>query len=145
MLFTHDRDKIRTFFADAWRKAQAHLPLQPMEAIATDIIQEHPGFHTLLTDPDALQRDYQAELGEGNPFLHLSLHLALHEQIATDRPAGVRRAYQSLLQRYGDTHETQHRTMQCLLESLWQAMQENRAPDEAGYLKCVHHQGRRPG
>jgi Domain of unknown function (DUF1841) len=143
MLFTQDRETIRKFFAETWHKAQIRLPLEPMEAIAADIIGQHPEFHELLIDPDALQRDYQADLGEGNPFLHLSLHVAVHEQVSTDRPAGVRAAYQFLLGKLQNIHEVQHRMMECLLESLWQAVQENRAPNEASYLECLRGHGRR--
>jgi hypothetical protein len=142
MLFTQDRETIRKFFAEAWQKAEARMPLEPMEAIAADIIGQHPELHALLADTDAVQRDYRADQGEGNPFLHLSLHVAVHEQISTDRPPGVRQAYEALLRRM-DSHNAEHRMMECLLESLWQAMQENRVPDAALYLECLDHQSAR--
>jgi hypothetical protein len=112
MLFTQDRQQLRAFFSEAWRKAQTHRPLEPLEAVATDIIREHPELHGLLMELDALQRDYRADQGEGNPFLHLSLHIALHEQVATDRPEGMHEAYRSLMHSLGDAHEAQHRLME---------------------------------
>ena len=142
MLFTQDRQRLRAFFAEVLRKAQAGAVLEPLEAVAADIVRQHPEFHDLLQDPDALQRDYGVE--EGNPFMHLSLHVALQEQVSADRPAGVRAVYQALLRRLQDPHEAQHRMMECLIESLWQAMQQSRPPDETGYLECLRRAASRP-
>jgi hypothetical protein len=42
-----------------------------------------------VPEAGSLYRDFTRP-GEGeNPFLHMGLHLALREQIATDRPAGI--------------------------------------------------------
>jgi uncharacterized protein DUF1841 len=141
MLFTQDRRQLRAFFAEAWHKSQTGAVMEPMEALAGDIIREHPEFHAMLAEPDSLVRDYRPDHPEGNPFMHLSLHLALHEQIASDRPAGVREVYQALLRKLPDPHAARHRMMECLAESLWEAMTEQRAPDEAAYLQCLRRQG----
>ena len=37
----------------------------------------------------SLDRDWAPKGGETNPFLHLSLHLAVAEQLAIDQPAGI--------------------------------------------------------
>ncbi|WP_204318325.1 DUF1841 family protein [Serratia marcescens] len=42
------------------------------------------------------------ELGETNPFLHMGLHLAVREQVATDRPQGIRTVYTKLIEKYQD-------------------------------------------
>ena len=83
------------------------------------------------------QQDFNPESGGNNPFLHLSLHLALREQIATGRPTGIRELHQGLCARTGDPHEAEHELMECLAEMIWEAQRAQRLPDEAAYLDCV--------
>ena len=42
-----------------------------------DALALHPEYHALIDSDDALQRDFAPADGQINPFLHLSLHLAL--------------------------------------------------------------------
>ena len=102
------------------------------------MIALHPEYHAALErDEDALARDYTPEGGQSNPFLHMGLHLAVRDQIATDRPAGMRQAFESLAQRTGHAHEAEHRIIECLAEAMWEAQRAGRPPDEAAYLQRV--------
>jgi Domain of unknown function (DUF1841) len=132
-----DRETARRFFIDAWRKKRQAMILEPLEEqVATTIIQ-HPEYHRILEDSEALQRSYPPEDGVGNPFLHMSLHLAVQEQLLTDRPKGILSLYRQGLRRFGDPHELEHRVMDCLAETLWNAQRENALPDEDAYLRRV--------
>ena len=138
MIFDTDRDSLRRFYVDAWTKAQAGGPLTPMEAQVADVVAEHPEYQAMLQDPDrALGREYLPEQGETNPFLHMGLHLALREQVSTDRPAGVAAVHRRLGRRLGGAHEAEHAMMECLAEALWQAQRDARPPDEAAYLAAL--------
>jgi hypothetical protein len=132
------RDELRRVYVEAWRKRRAGLPIEPLEAQVADVIALHPEYHAALErGEDALGRDYTPEGGQSNPFLHLGLHLAVRDQIATDRPAGVRKAFESLAQRVGSVHDAEHRIIECLAEAMWEAQRSGRPPDEAGYLQRV--------
>ena len=138
MIFDTDRDSLRRIYVDAWTKAQAGGPLTAMEAQVADVVAEHPEYQALLQNPDrALGREYLPEQGETNPFLHMGLHLALREQVATDRPAGVAEVHRRLGRRLGGAHEAEHAMMECLAEALWQAQRDARPPDEAAYLAAL--------
>jgi len=81
-------------------------------------------------------------MGESNPFLHMGMHMAIREQLSTDRPPGIRKATKKLLKQIGDGHETEHQMMECLGETLWRGQRDGKAPDEQSYLRCVeklHH------
>jgi hypothetical protein len=131
-----DRDTLRRYLAAAWGKAQAGLPLEPLEHQIANLVRQHPEYQPLLADPQtAIGRDFQG--GETNPFLHLGLHLALLEQVGTDRPQGIRDLYQRLVQRTGEAHTAEHLAMECLAQALWEAQRAERLPDEATYVECL--------
>jgi len=132
------REQLRRVYVEAWRKRREGLPVEPLEAQVADVIALHPEYHAALErGEDALARDYMPEGGQSNPFLHMGLHLAVRDQIATDRPAGIRQAFTNLAARLGSEHEAEHRMIECLAEAMWEAQRTGRPPDEAGYLQCV--------
>ena len=132
------RDQLRRVYIEAWRKRREGLPIEPLEAQVADVIALHPEYHAALErGDDALDRDYTPGSGQSNPFLHLGLHLAVRDQIATDRPAGIRKAFQSVAARLGSEHEAEHRIIECLAEAMWEAQRSGRPPDEAAYLQRV--------
>ncbi|MEW5757832.1 MAG: DUF1841 family protein [Pseudomonadota bacterium] len=138
MLFGQDRNELRRFYFQAWKKFCAKQPLEPLEEIVAGVIKMHPEYHELLADEDkGLGRDYHPELDETNPFLHMGMHIALHEQVATDRPAGIRLIAKQLLLRVQDVHAAEHQMMECLAEMIWQAQRANSLPDELAYLRCL--------
>lgn len=136
MLFSDDRKQLRDQFRQAWKKKLANEHLEPLEKQIATLIEEHPWYHTLMVqDDDVLDQDFTSEHADENPFLHLSLHLALREQVGTDRPAGIRSLTRSLLLKYQDGHEVEHKMMECLAVFLWDAQRQGVAPDEAAYLE----------
>lgn len=137
-MFGNDRRQLRRFFTGAWDKQKRGSPMEPMEKIVAGIIQQHPEYHSILEQQElALEKDYLPETGETNPFLHMSMHISLQEQVSTDRPPGISAAYRKLIMGSGDAHATDHKMMECLGHMLWEAQRENRIPDEQVYLECV--------
>ena len=139
MLFSQDRKQVRQVFFNAWKKRQDGKPLEPMEVIISDIVGQHPEYHKLLEDPEAnLDKDFAPESGDTNPFLHMSLHIAIAEQRATNQPAIINEVFQALAVKHGDGHEAEHEMMECLVEMLWQMQRKkSAAPDEKAYIKCL--------
>jgi hypothetical protein len=137
-MFNPSRDQARLFFVAAWRKWGEREVLTPLESLAADLVQLHPEYHGLLRDEEtAVARDFSAEQGEHNPFLHLSLHLALEEQLSIDQPPGLRGLFDRLLRHTGDRHEALHVVLECLGETVWKAQRDRKPPDGEAYLECV--------
>lgn len=137
-MLSSDRTQIRSFFRDAWRKHRDGEPLSPMEAVVSDVIAAHPEYHALLQNPDAnLNREYRAEEGTANPFLHMGLHIALREQLAADRPKELRAIYQRLLARFGDAHEAEHQVIECIAKLLADAQHSGGLVDDRDYVECL--------
>lgn len=141
MLFSPDREQIRQFYCQVWQKHRTQAALEPLEGLIRDVILLHPEYQALLETPEqALAQDYLPEYGDTNPFLHMGLHLALQEQIGTDRPTGIRDLARELRLRYPDPHRLEHQMMDCLAEMIWRSQRDGAAPDEAEYLDCLRHQ-----
>ncbi len=142
-MFSPTREQARKFFFDTWRKYRAQLPLEGLEKTVLETILLHPEYHPLLDDAEAsLEREYTPDSGALNPFLHLSLHLAIAEQLSIDQPRGIRDLHAQLLARTGSEHDAAHVLLECLGETVWQAQRDQAAPDEAAYLECIRRQAR---
>jgi hypothetical protein len=132
------RDQLRQVYVDAWRKHREGVPMEPVEAQVADIVALHPEYHPILESTQApLQTDYSPAGGQSNPFLHMGLHLAVRDQIATDRPAGIRAAYVAAAKRAGSEHDAEHQFIECLAETMWEAQRSGLPPDEKVYLERI--------
>ncbi|MFL6663327.1 MAG: DUF1841 family protein [Rhizobacter sp.] len=137
-MFAPSQDDVRRFFCEAHRKQRDGAPMTPLETLAADWIAEHPEYHADLADVNAaLSRVYEVEAGRTNPFLHLSMHLTLTEQLSIDQPRGIRQAVELLAARRGSMHAAQHEAMECLGEMMWASQRSGLPPDGEKYLECV--------
>ena len=131
-----NREHLRQMYLDAWRRYSARQPLEPLQAQLAAVIAEHPEYIPLLeSGPEALTTDYTPEGGRENPFLHMGLHLALREQVSTNRPAGIAQIHQSLCNRLSDPHAAEHAMLELLAQTLWESQRSGHAPDEQRYLE----------
>jgi hypothetical protein len=134
-MFDPTREQVRETFFGAWRKYRAGEPLVGIEALALDVMLQHPEYHDALSNPERTrEKDY---VDESNPFLHMSLHVALEEQLSIDQPPGIAARFRALLERHGDRHEALHQALECLAETVWRAQRDRAAPDAAAYLDCL--------
>lgn len=133
-MFGQNRQQLRQMYHDAWQKKQASESLSTLESMVAQVISEHPEYHQIFNSDASLEQEYFVENGQTNPFLHMGLHISLHEQISTDRPAGIRKLYQKLQAKFGNAHDTEHQMMECLAECLWLAERNKQAPSESDYL-----------
>jgi hypothetical protein len=137
MIFGNDRDALRRMYQDAWTRRRQGLPLEPLADQIATVVEQHPEYHRSIEDAAALSNEFTPEQGESNPFLHMGMHLAVREHVATDRPAGIRAAFTALATRVGDAHAAEHEVFECLGAALWEAQRSGRPPDDQQYLDCV--------
>ncbi|HEV2612467.1 MAG TPA: DUF1841 family protein [Noviherbaspirillum sp.] len=137
-MFNPSQHDVRRFFCETFRKDQSKEILTPLEAVARDWIVQHGEYADALANLDeALAADYSVERGQSNPFLHLSMHLSIAEQISIDQPPGIRAAFTALANRLGSEHEAHHQMMECLGEMVWNSQRSGLPPDGAAYIECV--------
>jgi hypothetical protein len=137
-MFNPSREQVRQFFFDARRKQRERQLLAGLEHVAVDIVRLHPEYHAVLDAPERFQeREYRPEAGDSNPFLHLSMHLAIEEQLSIDQPPGIQRELARLAAKLGDRHAACHEIMECLAETVWRAQRDGTEPDAPAYLECL--------
>jgi hypothetical protein len=143
-MFQPSQHDVRRFFCEAASRQREGLPLDPMQAQAATWIVEHPVYAQELADLDAaLAAVYDVEEGRTNPFLHLSMHLSIGEQVAIDQPTGIRQAVQLLAAQRGSLHAAHHEVMECLGRMIWESQRSGRPPDGAAYLEAVRQRATR--
>jgi len=134
-MFNPSREQVRDLFFGTWRKYRGGEPLAGVETLALEAILLHPEYHRLLDEPARWrEKDYTDET---NPFLHLSLHLALAEQLSIDQPPGIVKLFGDLLAKKRDRHAALHEAIECLAETVWRAQRDGRPPDAIAYLDCL--------
>lgn len=132
-MWSNDRAAMRQVFYTAWQHFQDQKPLAGVEALIVEALLAHPEYHALF----AQESPTGGSDPMANPFLHLGLHIALAEQISTDRPPGVTDQWRRLQERVKDPHHARHLMMGCLEETLRGAQEQGQMPDEASYIACL--------
>jgi hypothetical protein len=137
-MFNPTQDQVRRFFCDTFAKFEQKQLLSPLEDMAARWIVEHPEYHAVLGDVQmALQQDYTVDIGKTNPFLHLSMHLTIAEQVSIDQPIGIRPAWQQLRAKLSSEHDAAHLIMEALGAMLWTAQRNGTAPNGQAYVEDV--------
>ena len=143
-MFTPSQADVRRFFCSVYAKARAGQALEAIEIIASQWIEEHPEYHADFADADAaLEKMYDVEAGNTNPFLHLSMHLSISEQCSIDQPHGIRQAVELLTARRNSLHDAHHEAMDCLGQMVWESQRAGRPPDGDAYIACVQRRATR--
>lgn len=133
-MFSPNREELRKLYYEAYQKALNNEVLNPLEAQIVDILQQHPEYQSHFATDAILEKDFNVESGDINPFLHMGLHLGLREQLATNRPDGIRELFQKLLKANGNPHDVEHQMMDILAEEIWQSQRSGGVPDDTHYL-----------
>ncbi len=143
-MFQPSQNDVRRFFCDTFAKQRQGQPMAPIEVLAAGWMDEHPEYHADLADLEAaLAAVYTVDDGRTNPFLHLSMHLTISEQVSIDQPRGIRQAVELLAAKRNSLHEAQHEVMECLGEMIWQSQRSGQPPDGLAYLDAVRRRATR--
>ena len=137
-MFQPSQHDVRRFFCETYTRQRDGLPLDAMQGQAVPWIDKHPEYHAELADVDtAVAASYSVEEGRTNPFLHLSMHLSIAEQVSIDQPTGIRQAVQLLAAKRNSLHAAHHEVMECLGDMLWRSQRSGLPPDGQAYIDAV--------
>jgi len=137
-MFNPSQEDVRRFFCAVHAKAGSGGPMDALETLAGQWLEEHPEYREHLGDVEAaVARVYDGANGQTNPFLHLSMHLSISEQCSIDQPRGIRQAVELLAAKRNSLHDAHHEAMECLGQMLWESQRAGRPPDGQAYVECV--------
>lgn len=137
-MFAPSQEQVRRFFCEAWAKHLAGQPLTPLEAQAVDWMVQHPEYHQDLADAEAaVAAIYTVEEGRTNPFLHLSMHLSITEQVSIDQPRGIKAAVERLAHKCSSLHDAHHEAMEALGEMVWESQRSGKPFDGQSYIDRI--------
>ncbi len=132
-MYTNDRYAYRDAYFQTFEKWQRQLPLDDMEKQLVAVIEMHPEYHALFSAPK--QSRTQEFTLEENPFFHLSLHLAIFDQLKLDKPTGIREIFLAAKHNGRDEHEVLHQMMGCLAEMLARMERDGKVVEDQIYLE----------
>jgi len=137
-MFNPSINDVRSFFYDTYNKAINNQSLTDLEKVAYAVMLEHPEYNSILNNKDKyFDFKWDPKAGETNPFLHMSMHISICEQLSINQPVGITDLYQKMCVKYDSKHNAEHLVMDCLGEMIWQA-QVNKVPmDSEVYLSCM--------
>ena len=135
-MYDVNTDDVRRYFGHVWQNRLNPLQLDALQQKALRIIEAHPEYQTYLEHiEDYLDKNWTPEQGETNPFLHLSLHLSIQEQVGIDQPFGIRAIHQKLVGMHNDNWvKAEDEMMDALVETIWQAQRHNQGLEVNAYM-----------
>lgn len=138
-MFNLNHTDVRNFFFSVYEKSESKEELTDLEKIAYSVILEHPEYYDVLKNKvKYLDYQWSVESGQTNPFLHLSMHLTIIEQLSINQPVGITDLFVQLCTKFTSKHDAEHQLIDCIGEMLWQSQQTNTAPDALIYLDCIN-------
>ena len=135
-MYDVNTDDVRRFFAYVWQHRFAPLQLDGLQRQALRILEAHREYaHILENIEEYMDYEWTPDKGESNPFLHLSMHLSIQEQVAIDQPFGIRAIHAQLCAHHNDNWvAAEHEMMEALAETLWEAQRFKRGLDVNNYM-----------
>lgn len=125
----------RKVFWDAWYQDKNRLPLDPLQVRIVRILHLHPEYHHHFNDMERFLDHDPNSTDTGNFYLHLSLHLAIEEQIAVRQPPEVAAWMEMAVQhKHQERHQALHAALEALGETMAEAQQQGKEPDSESYV-----------
>ncbi|MEQ8764717.1 MAG: DUF1841 family protein [Planctomycetota bacterium] len=132
------QQQFRQWVHELWAKRNLERPDQGPEATFLRLLEEHPEYHDIWSLPTP---PTDPTIGGTNPYLHISLHQAVDEQLHSGEPAEVRDTFVRLKKLGDHEHEARHRIMGVLVTVMNASMQKGVAFDTADYEKRLRALG----
>lgn len=136
-MFNQDRTALRQQYFTTWQKYHSKQLLNPLESQLIQVMLDHPEYHEYIEEADKYC-DYSFEADDINPFLHMSMHLALRDQISADNPVGIQAIFERLLRRQGDALMVEHEMMRILTDHIWIMLKQQQAFNASEYLEQLN-------
>jgi len=99
-------------------------------------MEDHPDLHKYFDDPGLLDENGLTE-DRYNPYAHISIHVIVENQLAEGKPPQIREHLERLQTAGLSRHDAVHEIAQAVTLMIHEVLAQNRAFDEARYLKAL--------
>jgi hypothetical protein len=118
-----------------WEASNQGIPLHDEEhQRLAEVLQQHPQYHNAWEFADQIE-DVEYVIDGVNPFLHVTFHSIIENQLATGDPPEVRAALQRLLRKRLSRHDAIHRLAQVFTEELFPVLKQDRPFNQERYVR----------
>lgn len=128
-MFSLSKESFRQQFLSVWEKHQSKQVLSALETQILDVILSHPEYQAAIEN-----QENTSEEDKSRAFMHMSLHIALIEQLSTNRPEGIQALFLKAVEKW-QVHLAEHHFMEVLGNFMWEMARDNKAPDDSVYLE----------
>ena len=128
------REMSRSQIAELWQRGKGGKPLSDEDSVFYTVMCDHPEYSEIW-DGAAELADRKVEIGGTNPFLHVSLHVVLEGQMATNNPPEASQALFRLMKSGMNRHESLHKIASVLSELIWETLHRTKPFDEQLYRR----------
>lgn len=133
------RQKFRRTINKVWNMIKEGLPadLNQEEKRLLPIIQEHQEYREYFENEDFLDGS-EDQMEEGiNPFLHISLHQMVEDQLNSKTPVEAARLYEYIEKQGYSRHDAIHVVIMVLIHMIYNAIEKNSSFDEKRYIRLL--------
>ena len=134
-MYSTDIKDYRKFYVDAWSAYKAGSSLTQNQRLVAEVIRDHPEHHGLFESLE-VALNHQSPPNQQSPFVHLSLHVVVREQVQGNMPVGISTLYQEKYMALKDAHQAEHVLMTALAKTLAVQSPAN-GLDAAAYFKAI--------
>jgi hypothetical protein len=117
---------------EVWQKAKEEEELSREEDRLAKILLEHREYQEIW---EKIPLNPERETGGVNPYLHVSLHLAIENQIVEENPRQVNRYLSKKLAQGIDRHKIIHEIAAIFCESLFDTLKYQKPFDRIRYIQ----------
>ena len=113
--------------------AQADVALDDETRQLADVLEQHPEYHHVFAEAGA----EDVTIDGVNPFLHVTMHQVVENQIADNDPTQTAETLDALLTAGCDRHEAIHAIAAIVVEEIYEALKSRREYDRAAYVAAL--------
>jgi len=128
----------RARMAELWRRVREDPDsIAAQDQALAEQMLAHEEYHALWDNIESLAERFYDPEKEANPFLHVSMHVAIESQLGSNTPPEARQAIDRMVERGVDPHEARHTIMRLFIHEVAGMMAEQRHFDMGAYREAL--------
>jgi len=125
-----------------WKMAMAEAELGEEEATLAEMLKQHPEYFDIWEHADAFPPGEEVLRDGVNPFVHVTIHQTVENQIADRTPPQTAETLEALMRAGYTRHEAIHAIGAIVADEIFEILRDDRPFDEDSYVKALQYLAR---